>query len=280
MLSWRRPAAILILLAIGAGACGTGVATSDGAGVGTRVGASRPEVAPPATTLAPAVIPEVAPPTTTAPPVETVPPDPFETLVATVVDRVSVLHTFEEPDGEPVHFEYALTNPTYFENDLVLMVTDRTEDERWLKVQVPVRPNGSEAWIRSADVTLSTHRYRAQIDVTERSVIVWNGEEVVAETTAVVGKDRSPTPIGSFYVNELIAKWDGSAYGPYILSLSGFSEALETFNGGVPVIAIHGTNRPELMGGAHSNGCIRIPNDVIELLAATVPVGTPVDIVA
>jgi lipoprotein-anchoring transpeptidase ErfK/SrfK len=34
------------------------------------------------------------------------------------------------------------------------------------------------------------------------------------------------------------------------------------------------------MGGAHSNGCIRIPNEVIEQLADTVPIGTPVDIVA
>ena len=46
------------------------------------------------------------------------------------------------------------------------------------------------------------------------------------------------------------------------------------------MIAIHGTNRPELIGGAHSNGCIRIPNEVITVLAETVPMGTPVDIVA
>lgn len=203
-----------------------------------------------------------------------------ETLVATVKSEVSVLTTFDEPDGEPVEFEYELTNPTYFDNDLVLMVTDQSPDERWLKVQVPVRPNGTEAWIRSADVTLDTHSYRARVDLSDRSVTVWDGAEVVASTEAVVGAELSPTPLGSFYVNELVTKWDGSAYGPYILSLSGFSEALETFNGGIPVIAIHGTNRPELIGGAHSNGCIRIPNDVVGVLAETVPMGTPVDIVA
>ena len=79
-------------------------------------------------------------------------------------------------------------------------------------------------------------------------------------------------------MNDLVQKFEGSAYGPWILSLSGFSEALETFGGGVPVIAIHGTNRPELIGGAHSNGCIRIPNDVVTFLAETVPMGTPVEI--
>ena len=109
---------------------------------------------------------------------------------------------------------------------------------------------------------------------------VWDGPAVVVETTAVIGSPSTPTPLGSFFVNDFIEKYEGSAYGPHILSLSGFSEALETFGGGIPVIAIHGTNRPELMGGAHSNGCIRIPNEVVEVLADTVPVGTPVDIVA
>jgi lipoprotein-anchoring transpeptidase ErfK/SrfK len=111
-------------------------------------------------------------------------------------------------------------------------------------------------------------------------VRVWDGEDLVAETGAVIGATRSPTPLGRFFVNDLVERWDGSAYGPWILSLSAFSEALDTFGGGVPVIAIHGTNRPELIGGAHSNGCIRIPNEVITVLAETVPIGTPVDILA
>ena len=225
-----------------------------------------------------------APTPTTLPPATTttvsMPDDPLETVVATAKSQITELATFEMPDGEPVAFELPITNPTFFENDLVLMVTDVSGDGRWLQVQIPVRPNGTEAWIRSADVTLSTHRFHALINLTERSVTVWNGDEVVVQTEAVVGKDGTPTPLGQFFVNDLVEKWDASAYGPYILSLSGFSEALDTFGGGLPVIAIHGTNRPELMGGAHSNGCIRIPNEVVRVLADTVPMGTPVDIVA
>lgn len=254
----RYVVAVVAVLLIGASACGsaageTAASTTTGAPTTTRA----------ATTSS-----------------TTVPVDPDETLVADIRDEVSVLSTFVEPDGEPAVFEYEITNPTYFDNRLTLMVTDRTDDGRWLRVQVPVRPNGSEAWIRAEDAEVRTHRYRAEVDLTERAVTVWNGDEVVASTGAVIGKDTTPTPVGRFFVNDLVEKWDGSAYGPYILSLSGFSEALETFNGGVPVIAIHGTNRPDLLGGAHSNGCIRIPNDVVELLASTVPMGTPVDIVA
>jgi lipoprotein-anchoring transpeptidase ErfK/SrfK len=60
------------------------------------------------------------------------------------------------------------------------------------------------------------------------------------------------------------------------LAVSAYSETLDVFDNGVPVIALHGTSRPDLLGQAVSNGCIRVPNDVIQQLADTVPQGTPV----
>ena len=270
--------ASLIVASLIVAACGSGNLDGLTAGgeppVSTTTSAT---LAPPTTattTLAPTT--STSPPTTTT----TVPPDPYETFVANIKQQITVLEAFEDPDGEPARFEFAITNPTFFGNPLVLMITDRTNDHRWLKVQIPVRPNGTEAWIRADDADVTSHRYRAEINVTTRSVTVWNGEDLVVQTEAVVGKSSTPTPLGRFFVNDLVEKFDGSAYGPYILSLSAFSEALETFAGGIPVIAIHGTNRPDLLGGAHSNGCIRIPNDVIRVLAETVPMGTPVDILA
>jgi len=188
---------------------------------------------------------------------------------------------YTEPGGtDIVPFEFRITNPTYWGSRLSLMVLERTPDGEWLRVQIPVRPNGTEGWIPATDVELESHFIRARVDLTARSVTVWDRDETIAETGAVIGAERSPTPVGNFFVNDLVEKWEGSAYGPFILSLSAFSEALDTFAGGIPVIAIHGTNKPHLIGGAHSNGCIRIPNDVITFLAEHVPMGTPVEIVA
>jgi lipoprotein-anchoring transpeptidase ErfK/SrfK len=266
-MSTRRCATLVVLVALVVSGCGADRPAPIAQAVSTT------------TTSAP-VTTTAAPTTTSTTTTTTVPVDPYETFVANVVDEVETLEAFVEPDGEPARFEFAITNPTFFGNPLALMITDRTDDGRWLKVQIPVRPNGTEAWIRADDADITSHRFRAQVDLTERAVTVWDGAEVVVETTAVIGKATTPTPLGSFFVNDFVEKWEGSAYGPHILSLSGFSEALETFGGGIPVIAIHGTNQPQLMGGAHSNGCIRIPNDVIEVLADTVPIGTPVDIVA
>jgi lipoprotein-anchoring transpeptidase ErfK/SrfK len=39
---------------------------------------------------------------------------------------------------------------------------------------------------------------------------------------------------------------------------------------------MHGTNRPDLLGSAASNGCIRMPDEVIQRLRDTLPLGTPV----
>jgi hypothetical protein len=210
------------------------------------------------------------------------PPDLFETFVASIKPDYEFLHAHVEPDGESdlVRLEFLVTNPTYFGNPLVLMVTDRTADGQWLKVQIPVRPNGTEGWIPAEHAVLSSHFVRATVNLTDRVVKVWDGDELIAETGAVIGSINRPTPVGKFFVNDLVEKWAGSAYGPYVLSLSGFSEVLEKFAGGIPVIAIHGTNQPELIGGALSNGCIRVPNDVVIFLAENVPMGTPVDIYA
>ena len=71
-----------------------------------------------------------------------------------------------------------------------------------------------------------------------------------------------------------------SFYGPHILPLNGYSEQLDTFDGGVPVIALHGTSRPDLLGEAASNGCVRLPNEVIEQLNTELPLGTQVEIYA
>ncbi|MEM9202642.1 MAG: L,D-transpeptidase [Actinomycetota bacterium] len=283
MRRFLRPMATATLVAVLAAACGSGGTSpvAEGIGPGVAIAAT-----PSTSSTVPSTTTTAAPPTTTtvdpATTTTTVrPPAPHETFVAHVLPEVTEIVAFTEPGGtEIVPFEFRITNPTYWGNPLTLMVLDRTPDGEWLRVQIPVRPNGTEGWIPAAQAEIRSHFIRAQVDLTARSVTVWDGDDVIAETGAVIGADRSPTPVGSFFVNDLVEKWDGSAFGPYILSLSAFSEALETFAGGIPVIAIHGTNRPELVGGAHSNGCIRVPNDVITFLAENVPMGTPVDIVA
>jgi lipoprotein-anchoring transpeptidase ErfK/SrfK len=267
----RTVAAALVALTFAAGplaACGG----DDGEGrAATAAGVSAADLATPLTVdTTPA-----APTTVTLPPLA-----PWQVLVAVAVPEVTELATYDAPDGNPVTFEIPLRNPWYFGGELALLVEEGRENDEWLRVGIPTRPNGTTAWIRRSDVTLRSHRVHAQIALGERRVRVWDADTLLLDEPAVIGRPSTPTPLGRFFVNARIRhENEGGAYGPWILSLSGFSEVLDTFDGGLPEIALHGTNKPDLIGQARSNGCIRLHNDVIRRMAELVPLGTPVEIV-
>jgi lipoprotein-anchoring transpeptidase ErfK/SrfK len=173
---------------------------------------------------------------------------------------------------------WSFTNPTFFDNPLVFLITEDHGD--WLRVMVPTRPNQQEGWIKRSDVDVTDHEWHSEINVTTNTLRIWNGDQLVADTGTVDGRAGSPTPLGRFYYNEKIEKFPSSAYGSWIFSTNGYSDSLEVFDDGLPVFAVHGTSNPGQIGSDISNGCVRVPNEVIELMAEQVPMGTPVDVVA
>ena len=204
-------------------------------------------------------------------------PTPVESFVAMVSgDGIA---SSVEPGGPATGHWFP--NPTQFGSERAFLVVDQTSSLEYVKVALPIKPNGQEGWIPRAEVEIRPVNHRAVINLTDDSVTVWDGDQVIVETKAVTGKPATPTPVGTFYVRDIINQENpGGSYGPYIVALSGFSEVLDTFNGGLPALAIHGTNRPDQIGTERSSGCIRIPNDLISVVAESVPLGTPVTIVA
>jgi lipoprotein-anchoring transpeptidase ErfK/SrfK len=241
-----------------------------------------PDVVAPAPAIAepePGPEPEPEPEPEPAPIVS---PTYLSTLVATIVPDVTLLAPVTEPGGtELVVYDpttaWGITNPTYFGSPLKLRVVQRSDDGEWLRVQLPVRPNHTTGWIPTSQATLSSTSMSVRVDLTTKKMHVWDGSTLALETQTTIGAPGTPTPLGTFFVNDHVA--GSGSYGPHFLSLSACSETLETFNGGVPVIAIHGTNRPDLIDGAHSNGCVRVTNDIVTQLKGMLPVGTPVQIV-
>ena len=95
----------------------------------------------------------------------------------------------------------------------------------------------------------------------------------------MIGAPATPTPLGTFSITAKRRNPPSESYlGPWALALSAYSEVYEIFSGGVPVIAIHGTTHPEQVGEARSNGCIRVPNEIVSFLAENVPLGAPVTV--
>ena len=173
---------------------------------------------------------------------------------------------------------FQFSNPTYFRNPLVFDVIEKQGD--WIKVLIPVRPNHTVGWVKASEVALTTTEFRFELDLTKFHLTVFKGAEVFLETDVVIGRPNTPTPVGRFYLLEKIKQNDpNGVYGTWIFATNGYSETLDTFNGGLPVIAFHGTNQPQLIGTQSSNGCVRMPNDVADRLAEAVPTGTPIDIV-
>ena len=208
-------------------------------------------------------------------------PITFETPTTFAVARAvgDAVNLYTAPDvPDPVR--PTMVNPTWEGLPLLFLVLD--DDGPWLRVRVSDRPNSKIGWIEASEVTLVEVHNRMVIDLSDKRATVYLGDEVLLEETVAIGSDASPTPLGSFFVDGIV-DLRGYPLGPYgamQVSVSGFSERYQSFGGGYGQIALHGTNRPELLGQPVSNGCVRMTDEAIVALSALTPLGTPVEIVA
>ena len=195
---------------------------------------------------------------------------PFQ--IAKVGPGAVEVHT--APDGPMLR---RITNPLYGTIPLQFLVKSPVTNSGWIEVHLPTRPNGSSGFVRASDVVLNETGVQVLIEQRFRRLSVWDGGRLVFETPVAVGKDRTPTPNGLYYVQGVVRA--SGAYGPFIMALSSHSEVHKTFAGGDGLVGIHGTNQPGLIGQAVSNGCIRLPNAAITQVVRLVPPGAPVTVV-
>jgi hypothetical protein len=149
--------------------------------------------------------------------------------------------------------------------------------DEWLEVRIPGRPNGRTGWIpREGLSDLQEVRTHLIVDLRRLRATLYALGKPVFSAPIGIGTRSTPTPAGSFYVRERL-RGMGPMYGPVAFGTSGYSSKLTDWPGG-GVIGIHGTNRPELIPGRPSHGCVRLRNRDIVRLARLMPVGTPVSI--
>ncbi|HEU5003588.1 MAG TPA: L,D-transpeptidase [Actinomycetota bacterium] len=145
----------------------------------------------------------------------------------------------------------------------------------WYLVEVPVKPNGAEAWVQASDVTIRSDPYYIRVYQSQFRLEVYVGGALQKSFEVATGAPSTPTPYGRFYI------WASESYGapytPGIFALSGFSPVLDNWPGGGRA-GIHGWTDTSIIGRRASHGCVRMrPTDFSQLLH-TVPLGTPVDI--
>jgi lipoprotein-anchoring transpeptidase ErfK/SrfK len=189
----------------------------------------------------------------------------------------STARAYQRPGAHPfARFGRLNVNgfPTFFR----VLSTVRGSDcaPRWLRVQLPIKPNGVTGYVRASAVETGRVRSRVVVDLSAKRLTLFRSGRRILATTVAVGSPATPTPTGRYYVNQRLIPADANGpYGPAAIGISAYSTVLTGWTQGGP-IAIHGTNEPWSIGHAVSNGCIRVRNPVLRRLFKVTPAGTPV----
>ena len=161
------------------------------------------------------------------------------------------------------------------------LVLARAEDGSgrvWLHVRLATRPNNRTGWVpRSAVGGYRPVRTRLVVELGGLRATLYRGGRAVFRAPVGVGTPAWPTPVGQFFVRNRLRGFGSPAYGPIAFGTSATSSVLTDWPAG-GFIGIHGTDRPELLPGRVSHGCIRMRNEDILRLARLMPVGTPLTI--
>ena len=151
----------------------------------------------------------------------------------------------------------------------------------WVDVRLPGRPNSSRGWITTAGTMPSWTPWRLSVNLNARLVTVYYRGRVMRRFPAVVGAPSTPTPQGSFFIEEGLILGSYAAGGPDALATSARSDVFSEFDGGPGQIALHGMdNLPGALGTASSHGCIRMGTAAITWLAMHIGAGVPLRILS
>ena len=160
---------------------------------------------------------------------------------------------------------------------LALALGREADGSEWVKVRLPMRPNNRTGWVRRD--ALGTFRLVTTAFVIDRRRLrarLYRDGRRVWQARIGIGKRGAPTPAGRFYVRErLVPARRDTIYGVFAFGLSAYSPTLTDWPGG-GVIGVHGTNRPEILPGRVSHGCVRVPNPRISKLRRLMSLGTPI----
>lgn len=194
-------------------------------------------------------------------------PSPEQVPGGVVVQPKSVVALWDQPDGTA----FAKLAPEQF-GDAWYPVIERRVG--WVRVLLPSRPNGSTGWIRTHRVETRRTTDVVRVHLGSRRLELVQDGEVTGTWPVAVGAPETPTPTGrTFILGQLVD--DAQSYSPLILPLGTHSQTLDTYGGGPGTVALHGWPDPSVFGQAVSHGCVRVPADALERLAA-LPLGTPV----
>ena len=161
---------------------------------------------------------------------------------------------------------------------LVLGDAKRVAGTLWVRVRLPGLPDDMRGWVpRSVLGGYTPVRARLVVDRTRLTATLLRGRRPLVRTRVAVGTPSTPTPAGHFYVRNQLRRYRSPFYGPIAFGTTARSPGVSDWPAG-GFVGIHGTNRPDLIPGRVSHGCIRMANADILRLARLMPIGTPLTV--
>jgi lipoprotein-anchoring transpeptidase ErfK/SrfK len=182
----------------------------------------------------------------------------------------------ERPGGTSAVAEVAARTPEGTVNVvLVSRQAERVAGRLWVRVRAPGSPDDVSGWVpRSTLGGYTPVRTRLVIDRVRLTATLLRDGRPVFRAAVGVGAPGTPTPAGDFYIRNKLHKYRSAFYGPVAFGTTARSATANDWPAG-GFVGIHGTNRPDLIPGRVSAGCIRLANRAVLRLARLMRVGTP-----
>jgi hypothetical protein len=194
------------------------------------------------------------------------------------VVKVAVARAAPDPAAAPVASISTLTPEGTQNIVLVLGRTQATSGRLWVRVRLAALPNGATGWVpRRALGGYEAVQTHLVVELEDLTATLYRGGRPVFRARVGAGRPESPTPRGDFYIRNKLTRYADRFYGPVAFGTSARSSVLSDWPIG-GFVGIHGTNRPDLIPGRVSHGCIRLKNRDIRELAGLMTVGTPLTI--
>jgi hypothetical protein len=204
-----------------------------------------------------------------------------ERLVTRWAHSVARAPVRRRPDGRSngitrLHFD---TEDHFREVYLVLASYKDVNGDTWLRIRLPMRPNGRVGWVRGAALgRLHVVHTFLEVDRRRLRARLFRSGRLIWRASVGIGRPGAETPRGRFWIREKFpVRASGTIYGPFAFGTAAYSRLSDWPRGGV--VGVHGTNEPGLIPGRPSHGCIRLRNAKIRRLWRLMPIGTPLRII-
>lgn len=156
-------------------------------------------------------------------------------------------------------------------------VLERSADGHYGLVTVPWGPRRARGWIRLDGLQATTTPTMVRVSLERREITVLQNGKAVLRIPAAIGASNSPSPIGAFFVTDLVSvPASQPQFGSFAFGLSAVQPNPPPGWTGGNQMAIHGTSAPASIGTPASAGCLRVSESSLRRLRGLLRLGTPV----